>query len=79
MAKDLLKNLKQLDLQIFRTIASHPDLQTIENIEFDTSEKHIRLRGNVRSFFEKQMAQETIRALDQNREIENELSVQWNS
>ncbi len=77
MSNQILENLNQLDLQIFRSIATHPNLTAVEDIEFHTSEKHIRLRGNVGTYFEKQMVGETIRNLDKNRVIENELSVTW--
>ena len=60
-----------------RSIASHPNLSKIEDIELHTTQKHIRLRGTVGSFFEKQLVGETIRELDKDRLIENELSVSW--
>ena len=77
MSNNILKNLKQLDAQIFRNISSHPNLQSMDNVEFHTSDNFIRLRGNVGSYFEKQLAQETIRNLDKDRTIENELEVSW--
>lgn len=78
MARSVLDNLKQLDLQIYKSIAAHPNISRIDDIEFHTSNRHIRLRGKVNSFFEKQVVQETIRSLDKDREIENELMVDWN-
>ena len=77
MPNAILDNLKRLDLQIYRSIASHPILSKIEDIELHTTQKHIRLRGTVGSFFEKQLVGETIRELDKDRLIENELSVSW--
>ncbi|MEE2640933.1 MAG: BON domain-containing protein [Planctomycetota bacterium] len=77
MPNAILDNLKRLDLQIYRSIASHPNLSKIEDIELHTTQKHIRLRGTVGSFFEKQLVGETIRELDKDRLIENELSVSW--
>lgn len=77
MPTSILDNLKKLDMQIFQSLASHPSLAGMEDVEFHTSENHIRLRGKVGSFFEKQIAQEAIRSLDSEREIENELMVNW--
>ncbi len=77
MSNTILKNLKQLDAQIFRNISSHPNLQSMDNVEFHTSDNFIRIRGHVGSYFEKQLAQETIRTLDKDRTIENELEVTW--
>ncbi len=77
MPEQPLQSLQQLDPQIFRTIAAHPNLQLLENIEFHTTEDHIRLNGRVNSYFEKQMAQETIRSIDKGRHIENQLAVDW--
>ena len=77
MTQTILDDLHKLDLQIYRSIEAHPGLSTLEDIEFFTSERHIRLRGRVASYFEKQLAQETIRSLDQEREIENDLTVAW--
>lgn len=77
MPASLLENLNQLDLQIYRSIASHPGLGSLEDIELQTSEKYIRLRGKVSSYFEKQLVQQTVRDFDQQRQIENELQVIW--
>ena len=75
--KPILENLRNLDMQIFRSLTSHPNLQSLSDVEFKTTDQHIRLCGKVTSFFEKQIAQETIRAIDPDRSIENELSVEW--
>jgi len=45
------------------------------NLRFETSEGRITLRGVVRSYFQKQMAQEALRDLDGIDEIQNELEV----
>lgn len=45
------------------------------NLRFETSEGRITLRGVVRSYFQKQMAQEALREVDGIDEIYNELEV----
>lgn len=44
----------------------------------ETSEGHVVLRGTVGSFYQKQMAQESLRAIDEIETIANELEVHWN-
>lgn len=48
-----------------------------QELRVETREGVVRLEGAVRSFFHKQMAQETIRRLDGVERIENCLQVQW--
>ena len=45
------------------------------NLRFETSEGRVTLRGVVRSYFQKQMAQEALRHIDGVYEIANELEV----
>ncbi|MDD4269494.1 MAG: BON domain-containing protein [Pirellulales bacterium] len=45
------------------------------NLRFETSEGRITLRGVVRSYFQKQMAQEALREVGGIEEIHNELEV----
>ena len=45
------------------------------NLRFEASEGRITLRGVVRSYFQKQMAQEALREVDGVDEIHNELEV----
>lgn len=47
-----------------------------KNLRCETSEGHVVLRGTVRSFFQKQMAQESVKQLDGIRSIENRLEVE---
>jgi osmotically-inducible protein OsmY len=42
---------------------------------FETTQGRVVLKGTVRSYFQKQMAQEAIRSLDGVHEIQNELQV----
>ena len=48
-----------------------------QRVLVETQEGAVRLRGNVDSFFQKQMAQEVIRRLDGVEQIENLLEVSW--
>jgi len=45
------------------------------NLYFEADEGRVRLRGVVRSYFQKQMAQEAVRRIDGVSEILNELEV----
>ncbi len=49
----------------------------LRNLRFEASQGRVVLRGVVRSYFQKQMAQETLKALDGVDEIENQLEVCW--
>jgi osmotically-inducible protein OsmY len=48
------------------------------DVSVEAAEGVVRLTGAVRSFFQKQMAQELIRRLDGVERIENLLQVTWN-
>ncbi len=45
------------------------------NLFFETADGRVVLKGVVRSYFQKQMAQEAVRRLDGVQEIRNELEV----
>ena len=49
-----------------------------QTLAIETSEGHVTLRGTVGSFYQKQMAQESLRAIDEIVTIDNELEVHWN-
>jgi osmotically-inducible protein OsmY len=46
-------------------------------LRFETEEGRVVLRGVVKSYYQKQMAQEALRKLDGVERIENELEVNW--
>ena len=46
-----------------------------QHLRFETSEGCVRLSGRVKSYFQKQMAQESLRAVDGIAMIENEIEV----
>ena len=49
----------------------------MENLRFETADGRVTLSGNVRTFFQKQMAQEALRRVDGVEQIENLLQVNW--
>jgi osmotically-inducible protein OsmY len=46
-------------------------------VQIEASDGRVVLKGNVRSFFQKQMAQEAIRRIDGVQAIDNLLEVNW--
>jgi osmotically-inducible protein OsmY len=46
-------------------------------VRFETEAGRVVLRGTVNSYFQKQMAQESLRRVEGVDEIENELTVMW--
>lgn len=49
----------------------------IDLVRVETADGRVVLKGNVRSFFQKQMAQEAIRRVDGVEQIDNLLQVNW--
>jgi len=47
------------------------------NLRFETEEGRVTLLGVVHTYYEKQIAQETLRHVDGIEEIHNELEVTW--
>ena len=62
--------------RVSRAIEGNPYLAR-RNLRFEAHQGRVVLRGRVGSFFQKQMAQEALRAIDGVAEIENELEVCW--
>lgn len=48
-----------------------------QQLRIETAEGRVVLKGNVRSYFQKQMAQEAIRRIDGVEQIDNLLEVNW--
>jgi osmotically-inducible protein OsmY len=46
-------------------------------VRVETADGRVTLKGNVRSFFQKQMAQEAVRRVDGVERIDNLLEVNW--
>lgn len=47
------------------------------NLRIEAGDGHVRIHGDVGTFFEKQMAQEVVRRLDGVERVENLLQVSW--
>jgi osmotically-inducible protein OsmY len=65
-----------LDTLISSAIERSPHLKR-RDLRFETHEGRVVLRGTVSSYYQKQMAQETLRRLKGVDHIENHLEVNW--
>jgi osmotically-inducible protein OsmY len=65
-----------LDDRVLTALERNPYVSR-RNLRFETSSGRVTLKGVVRSYFQKQMAQEAVRHLEGVREIANELEVSW--
>jgi osmotically-inducible protein OsmY len=65
-----------LDERIISALENNPYLNR-RNLRFETHEGRVILRGEVSTFFQKQMAQESLRQVEGIDEIANELEVTW--
>lgn len=63
--------------RIHEALTSSPYLPSRRQVRIETADGQVVLKGHVRSFFEKQMAQETIRRIDGVETINNQLEVNW--
>lgn len=64
--------------QIQNVVIHHPHLKQRE-VRLETAQGRVRLTGSVKSYFEKQMAQEALRNVEGVETIENQLTVEWPS
>jgi osmotically-inducible protein OsmY len=62
--------------RIHDAITTNPHLPK-KQVSVEAAEGRVVLKGNVRSFFQKQMAQEAIRRIDGVELIDNLLEVSW--
>lgn len=78
-AEDTVREI-QLDERFEEKVSSalrqNPHLQT-RNLRFEASEGRVTLRGQVNSWYQKQMAQESLLRLDGIDRVENHLEVCW--
>lgn len=58
-------------------IANHPHLP-LRKMQVESGGGRVTLKGTVRSYYQKQLAQETLRRIDGVQAIENLLEVNWN-
>ena len=63
-----------LDDKVFTALEQNAHVSS-RNLRFETVEGRVTLRGVVNSYFQKQMAQESIRHIDGVQEIQNDLEV----
>jgi osmotically-inducible protein OsmY len=69
-------NMLPLDDRVLTALERNPYLSN-RNLRFETEQGRVTLRGVVKTYFQKQMAQEAIRHVDGVSEIANELEVSW--
>lgn len=66
-----------LDQEVAAVILSNPHLQQ-RHVFTRTDAGHVTLKGRVKSFFEKQMAQEALKKIRGVESVDNQLQVNWN-
>lgn len=71
-----LNELAQLTERVSVALASNPYLRT-RSIDFEANDGHVKLQGEVRTFFQKQMVQEQLRSVQGVKSIENQIQVEW--
>jgi osmotically-inducible protein OsmY len=62
--------------RIHAALMNNPHVPS-RQVSVEAADGHVVLKGSVRSFFQKQMAQEAIRRIDGVQRIENLLEVNW--
>jgi len=65
-----------LSQRIHEALTTNPHVPT-RQVRVEATDGRVVLKGNVRSFFQKQMAQEAIRRVDGVQRIDNLLEVNW--
>jgi osmotically-inducible protein OsmY len=63
--------------QAFNAVALHPQLKQAK-VAVQTDAGDVTISGTVQSFYQKQMAQESLRDIDGIDSIANQLRVEWN-
>jgi osmotically-inducible protein OsmY len=63
--------------RIHEALTANPHVPSRRQVRVETADGRVVLKGSVRSFFEKQMAQEAIRRVDGVQMIDNLLEVNW--
>ena len=63
--------------QIHEALTANPHVPSRKQVRIEAEDGRVVLKGSVRSFFEKQMAQEAIRRIDGVQTIDNMLEVNW--
>jgi osmotically-inducible protein OsmY len=63
--------------RIHEALTTNPYVPSRRQVRVETADGRVVLKGSVRSFFEKQMAQEAVRRIDGVEMIDNLLEVNW--
>jgi osmotically-inducible protein OsmY len=63
--------------RIHEALTMNPHVPSRRQVQVEAADGRVVLKGNVRSFFEKQMAQEALRRIDGVERIDNLLEVNW--
>jgi osmotically-inducible protein OsmY len=66
----------QLADRIFSVLERSPHVPH-RGLRFETNQGHVTLRGVVRSYYQKQMAQEVLLGVEGVEHVENQLEVEW--
>jgi osmotically-inducible protein OsmY len=69
-------NESNLEHRLLSALSGNPYLAG-RSLRLETEAGKVVLRGTVNSYFQKQMAQESLRGVEGVGEIENELTVMW--
>jgi osmotically-inducible protein OsmY len=67
---------EEFEERVSTALRQNPHLHT-RNLRFEASEGRVTLKGQVSSWYQKQMAQETLFRLDGIDRVENQLEVNW--
>jgi osmotically-inducible protein OsmY len=76
LSTEPLCNQPILDKLVAEALNQSPHFSR-RTVRFETQEGDVVLRGTVKSYYHKQMAQEVLRRVDGVRRIENQLEVDW--
>jgi osmotically-inducible protein OsmY len=69
--------LFHLDDQVHEALELSPYLTRSKGVQFETAQGRITLRGEVDTYYQKQMATEALKKVDGICEIDNQLEVNW--
>ena len=64
------------DHQVLSALSGSPHIAALK-LRFETKEGRVTLRGEVGTYFQKQMAQEALLRIDGLAGVDNELEVNW--
>ena len=68
-------DMAALNQRVYSALANNPYIPNREQLDVSAEEGRVVLRGQVGSFFQKQMAQESLKGLQGVSEIDNRLEV----